>query len=108
MKYIKKYETIKNKYDCKVGDFIIGEYSAYDTFEKETLDFLNNNIGVIIEINNYQRQPIRVRYDKTIDRGNSSFPNNLNTWYFKREEILYCSDNRAELEPLLAAKKYNI
>jgi len=99
MKYLKTFEKINKP---KVGDYVICE--IVDKYYKDS-DFVNSNIGEIVEINidrfQNNRLPVTVSYKdyqgKIIDSINFEF-----------DEIKYWSKDKSELEHIIASKKYNL
>ena len=100
MKYLKTFERNKNP---QIGDYVICQ--EYDTND-DILKFINNNIGVLVEINNDHFNYL-IEYE--------NIPNNIIS-YFRHGnqrqmtlgEIIHCSDNKEDLELILNANKYNI
>ena len=109
MKYIKKFEEINNVVGPKIGDYVLcnekpNNYNDLDIF-------LSNNVGNLIEIINNPVYPYKVTYD--------NIPNNLksggfivkNSKFFRlfgKDELKYWSEDKKELEAILAGNKYNI
>ena len=115
MKYIKTYETIED--ELQIGDFVICKekensytYSIYSQDDYEKLQyFLENNIGLIKKKGKRATsQPYyKVFYDYLPDNIKQYFsPKNLRPIY--KEEILYHSSNKEDIEQILNAKKYNL
>jgi len=52
MKYIKTYESAEDK--PQIGDYIQIHYpdTQISTFNKEDVDFVNNNMGIVVDISN--------------------------------------------------------
>lgn len=67
--------------------------------------FLYNQIGIIISITE-RRHPYHVRYEDI--PGDIAYKFDKNWRDFDRDEILYFSKDRGELEDILAARKFNI
>ena len=102
------YEPTGND-SLKKGNYVICEEPAYP----ELFNFLNNNIGEVINFSTKQ-QRYSIRYEDV--------PNNLFTYFYKSmrksglgghryfnfSDIKYYSDNKEELELLLQTKKYNL
>jgi hypothetical protein len=101
MKFLKTYENLNGP---KVGDYVICEDP---NTRKPLYAFIKNRIGKIVEIDRDKFYPYIVRYNNIpedlIER--FSHPNFTNCRDFKRDEILYFSSTKEELENL---KKYNI
>lgn len=113
MKYIKTYESI-NK-EPKIGDWVI--VKDLD-FEPKYNDELSKCVGKIIDlkeneykedlINTYsvRSSPYFVEFEKLPKSIKSQFKHNIRTFY--KNEILFCSDNKEDLEAMIAAQKYNL
>lgn len=113
MEHLKLYETFISNYKNplpKVGQYVIMDAtsSSNSTFK----NFVENNIGEIVGLRKYFHltPDIRVEYENipesliliTDNRdGKSIFFNYI-------EDIKYISDDREELEAILASKKYNL
>ena len=119
MKYLKLYkENIEN--EPKIGDYVICEDSSL-SLDNITIDFISNNIGKIIGIDEFGQYYI-VKYDY------NTIPNLSKNWfgsisktgypptYSKEEdsrvmylsEIIKFSKDRTELEEYLMAIKYGL
>jgi len=114
MKYLKKYESIKNE-EPQIGDYVLVNsdisYNS-DKFEK----FISNSIGIIVKINlskslliKYKKIPANIkyvfRYRDTI-KGSSNQTNN--SILIGPNDILYYSKNKEDCEIYLAQQKYNL
>ena len=106
MKYLKKYEdTNINK--PKVGDYVLCEekYTENVTVQyQDVLNFISNNVGVIKFIRN---NDFYVAYNN-VPQELTRFFRDENSRRMENSEIKYWSDNKEELEAILASKKYNI
>jgi hypothetical protein len=104
MRYIKKFETIKNLENAWSGDYVICREE--DVLEPELSNFINNNVGTISHIaygiNFY------IYYDNVPENLKHRFNDVNGTRLMKKNEILMCSDNREELEYYVSANKYNL
>ena len=111
MKYLKRFEDI-NIDEPKVGDYVITfDNCDYGSKYNDYLDFVNNSIGKLYTIKNEYSDNYRVIF--------YNVPESIVQWFttnhydekylvVDREEILYWSKNKEELEHILAAKKYNL
>jgi len=115
MKYLKKFEDT-NVDEPKVGDYVIisdsMDYGShiYDAY----VYFVNNNIGKLYSIKN--------EYSDYSDYYRVLFyniPKDAEEWFSEnydgdkyiivdREDIVYWSKNKEDLEPYIQAKKYNL
>jgi len=109
MKHLKTFENINThlrtqKEEPKVGDYVICKeiYSTYPDVKKFTI----NNIGTIISTSEpypfvyliaYENVPYNIKY---------YFEND--TLYMSFKEIVEYSENKEDLEAILAANKYNL
>lgn len=121
MKYIKTYEQLDE--EPQIGDYVI--MTSYEWLN----EFLHNNIGQIVFIGTQnQNDNINVIYPSNIitddsyfrkitkyehdiyDKFSSIARNNkkVSLRIFERNEILYFSKNKEDLEAKIAAKKYNL
>ena len=102
MKHLKTFENI-NVNEPKIGDYAICNDSNKNYLNK----FLLTNIGKIVDINIYKYYPYIVNYDNVPEDYYEAFshPTYIDSRDFKREEILYFSEN---IEDLKAILKYNL
>jgi hypothetical protein len=91
MKYIKKYEELKDKNQPSVGDYVIISAEPGTGITPEVKD----RIGHISSMMN--NTLISVYYDE-----------GLELKHFHKNFILYLSKNREDLEFILNTKKYNL
>ena len=65
MKYLKLFEEISvTDTNLHVGDYIIIDATNYwPKLDKEVLEFINNNIGQIIEIVPYNKDSFYIKYE---------------------------------------------
>lgn len=110
MKYIKKFESnirlLKNYYVLCYENPIKFFYQEDDTNE-----FINNNVGKYIEIERDFDNPYKISYDNVPGKLLNDFiidENNNIIRYFSREEIIYFSKNKEDVETFLLSKKYNL
>lgn len=102
MKHIKLFEELNNSV-IKVGDYVIVNSTYVD--EEEIQNFFLNTIGKIILV---EGGYIEVKY--------KYIPNYIpvdgspagNSWIFQLEEILYWSEDKKDLESIIAGNKYNL
>jgi len=98
MKYIKTYEN--SQLEPQVGDYVAVKKPKMLAFPNPTaFDNLNKIfIGRIVgkKNNNYG-----VKYPK-------KFPNNIETWWIQRSEIIDFSKNKEDLKYIKQAQKYNL
>jgi hypothetical protein len=106
MKYIKKFEYRTKQ--PKVGDYVLVT-DIYVTIR----NFIENNIGQIIEIDKTIElsycvifENIPKEYDLYFGVGCKDDVDNCR--WFARREILNFSSNKEDIEYLLVAKKYNL
>jgi len=114
MKHLKTLETISN--DPQIGDYvIIKSYSPVD----EVNDFINNNIGQIIDISqskySFSKYRLSIIYDNIPSEIKQYFENNniKGTFYdgfrdYKFSDIIEYSKNKEDLEIILSSNKYNL
>ena len=103
--------------DPRVGDYVICEEMIFTGKEfNEICEFISNNIGQVIEINEIKRINKKfifytILYEE-IPNNLKSFAHfngkNINLRQMKREEIIKFSKDRNELEEYLTAKKYGL
>lgn len=79
----------------------IGDYIVINSNDKDYEEY-NNYIGKIAEIEVNRDHPRRTVYWTIFDN------NEEGRRYIFRYEITHWSENKEDLEPILAAKKYNI
>jgi hypothetical protein len=93
MKYIKQYE---NSNEPHIGQYAIGYNEKLSEPERSLLPTL---IGKITDIDS------RGLYVLTY---NINIYLNINKWYFHKQQLIYFSDNKEDLETILSANKYNL
>jgi hypothetical protein len=115
VKYLKRFEEV-NVDDPKVGDYAIFfdeigyiDSGVYVHFN-EYLYFINNNIGEIIKIENKDNYKYHVKFENVPIDIIRYFDFASDYYYlrFHKEEILYWSKDKKDLEPYIQAKKYNL
>lgn len=110
MKYLKMFEKVYQKQPSpKVGDYVIIDYNEYQI----TNNIINSKIGHITK-------KFDEKYDIYIELNDNELKimKNWHTlWNFKgniflltiyKNNIIYWSDNKEELEVILQSNKYNI
>lgn len=107
-KYIKEFESV-NIGEPKKGYWVICTENTY------LKDFLNNNVGYCYENEEEEvLHPFIVGYTNVPDDVEAEFNRvqykgkNLMSRVFDREEILYWSKNKKELQTIIAGNKYNL
>jgi len=86
--------NIKRFNKSKVVEPEIGDYVVVNYNKKSKIgELLGKSIGQITDHTNYKLY--RVKYGTT-------------DWMVNRNEIEYFSKNKEDLEPIIAAKKYNL
>lgn len=125
MKYIREYHqypTTENPWnidsvDSKVGDYVIVETIILDD---KIRDFVHNRIGQLVKITKWDEYSHFVKYEMNnfdifkdkkdiiifeIERENNK---DYVTIPMQWDELKYWSEDKEELEILLASKKYNL
>ena len=120
MKYLIIYENFKK--EPETGDYVICKEKSLIK-DVDVCDFISNNIGRIFHyINNDELDEYSVSKDYRYIIKYDNVPANINKYFrgmegFKqpeksrrmsRDEIIYWSKNREDLEAILDAKKYNL
>lgn len=119
MKHIKVFELFGQKVnDAKVGDYVICHINeSYDDQQILTDDFLNNNVGKLIDINVEFRheQSWYVRFEKIpkniTDTSNElykSFNFKNKTAGFYDDEIDFWAKTKKDVLLMRDVKKYNL
>lgn len=120
MNHLKMYENFVKNSSLKEGDYIIAHYNfgvRIEEFDEKFIDFLHNNIGQVVEIDDEiddSDKTIRVKYNLTSKNKNDSvifyFPENSDiiSLDFKHLEILHKSEKEEDLKYILNANKYNL
>jgi len=105
MKYLKKYED-STKDEPQIGDYVICEQK--EGFAKIHINsIIRNNIGIILEITD--KENYIVYYDCDIPQMLKRFFNDrVNSRIILKNEIIYFSPNKEDLEVILSANKYNL
>jgi len=103
----KIYESIND------GEPEIGDYVICDPDFRNLFNFINNNIGQIINYPSTTDKYV-IKYENVPESIYSFFDVNISlsghTYkrYFQRDEIIYWSKNKEDLEHLIQSKKYNL
>lgn len=123
MKIYKFNESTQNKYN--IGDYIIanevhnnddGTIITSFVSEKDINEFLNNNIGQIIEPTEEIMKEYNDKYDYYVSyeyvpkiyKYDFFFFDNYSIRPFNEDEIVFCSPNKKDLEFYIDANKYNL
>jgi hypothetical protein len=106
MKYIKTYEEVYSfTYDIdtdppKIGDYVIMRSTANNN---ELKQFIENSVGQIIEEDGDE---ITIDFSDIPEKLKQYFILSTRPYHYKL--LQYWSDNKEELEEILAQKKYNL
>jgi len=108
MKYIKKFGKITD-INITIGDYVI----CTDNISVPRNDFIKDKIGryVAYNKNGVSGYKYMIEYDLTNITSYLSgyiWKEYNNAMVFKISDILYCSNNKEELEMILATNKYNL
>ena len=119
MKYLKKFEkgTIHDiNIRPKIGDYVISNWK-YE-FDKEWENYINNNIGQVIKVENkFKRVIYQCKYEASNKfsrkyNDSSLFYEENDTYYinmaFEIFDMRKFSSDKKDLEALLTAKRYNL
>jgi len=121
MKYINQYEAVTPQ--PRIGDYVLCELDPIvNDQDKKLINFVENNIGVIIErkltkssFGEYNRKKFfysieyeNMRAGRDYDSTYSMKDGTTNVILVFRTEIQYFSNNREDIEAILTAKKYNL
>jgi hypothetical protein len=115
MRYLKTYEAIND--NLQIGDYVI---CKTDTGDEKILNFLENNIGQYVRyITNKKEVVDNFRY--VIEYNNIPFELSNYSYTFSyeidipnicmrvdRDEIIFNSKNKEDLEAIIQSKKYNL
>ena len=114
MKYIKTFEINKNK-KIKIGYYVYckenpSNSSLTDKEKNKVLSFVENNIGQIVKCDQDDKYQYTVKYENIPKELIKYFNLNLcdSCRYMTREEIIYFSPIKEEVELKIATNKYNI
>ena len=106
---VRKFNENINENEPEIGDYVICH--SDESGEKSLNEFTSVNIGIIIDKTSKDmiNYPYSIKYDDLPSKLSSYTNNNdYNTIPFKKEEILYFSKNKEDLELILNTKKFNI
>jgi hypothetical protein len=111
---IKYFETFKEKSEPKVGDYVICKekrqhYSLTPVLYDNALTFIDNNVGQIYSIDSkgqYFVEYFNVPFNIRLHFDDSKYADNCRLML--REEILYFSSSKEEMELKLLSMKFNI
>ena len=113
--YLKTYENFKK--EPEAGDYVI--CNENNNLSSNICNFISNNIGKIVYyINNDEFKKYNVQKDYRYIIEYDNIPANIQTYFsytvaedcrrMSRDEIIYWSKNREDLEAIIDAKKYNL
>lgn len=103
MKYLKRYEEIDRQPEA--GDYVVCE----DRFSKTLNYYLSENIGRILIKDHIAKGVFNIEYNDNMTYYiNYQYFNLKNRRTFRRDEIIFFSENRQDCEAFLNSKKYNI
>ena len=108
MNHLQIYEKFfENTKRLNIGDFVICKNEDPLT-PKNIREFIENTIGKYIEYN--EDDGVDFRYIIKYDKPTKEFIEYENgfEYYCSRNEILYFSKNKKDLELILNSKKYNL
>lgn len=108
MKYLKSYENLNQP---QIGDYVILTSKEKYRRPQYVINFLNNNIGKIIDIIDNNNQNIIVKYDHITDEIKNSNYAQLITehiWSAEESEIMYINKDKKKLEKYIIIQKYNL
>ena len=101
MKYLKKYESLTPP---EIGDYVY--CNTYDNEEKNLQNFLNTNLGKIIDTNKVEDEFL-IEFENLPDNLQNYSDTSDNIW-FDKDEILHWSKNPKDLEIYISVNKYNL
>lgn len=110
MKYIKKFESLKD--ELHIGDYILMNITSSDIYFQH---FINNNLGKLVRIDpicdvfgtEYDKEVI-VRYKKIPQRLRIYFYNEGNTKRFLISDVVSFGKTPEDVELRIASNKYNL
>ena len=109
MKHVKHYESIINE-EPQMGYYVLMRSSLHlDKYTEETVNFINNTIGQIINDYTNERnieKNVYVKYENVPIKLKKTFQNNARM--YKYSQIVYCSKNKEDIEAIFASNKYNL
>ena len=108
MKYIKKFENIKD--EPKVGDYVLAKYDIKNdsnTVINNLKKFIDNTIGIVIEVEKYLGYSyVYIKYDNISENIINFFKNN--TKKFNINSIVDYDKDLETLKYKIEANKFNI
>ena len=115
---ITNFKIFEKNNEPKIGDYVICyiDFSGIKSLPDAIYDiegFVNTNIGEIIGITDDSKNNYKIFYnlpDEMILAIHSSVPptDRERTFYFNKDNILFCSNKKEECELFLKSKKYNL
>ena len=106
---MKHLKTFENNTNILVGDYVVCDETGTMFNDSDIIDFINNNVGRVVEIIKYQHQqeyPYMVKY--------ANIPHIL-VGYFRSSirgmatnDIIYHSKNKEDAKTFLTANKYKL
>jgi len=105
MKHIKQFENFEEDFEeePRVGYFVICEVTNSAMGSAALAEHVNTNIGKITSVDNYQTDyPYHILYE------DYAIGKNFETTVVCRDEIKYFAKNKADLETIIEAEKYNM
>ena len=110
MKHLKQFEFL-NQNEPQIGDYVLCHEEDVED-DDDLTNFIDNNIGKIIGIDNTNTVPFDVEYENVPDNIRYHFTfYTSNDRLMTRKEIIYFSPNKPnkeELEAIKQANKFNI
>jgi len=107
MKHLKLFEN--DNTNIKVGDYLIGTLSdVEDDFMEDFADFLETNIGKVVDIklyNNDKNFMYIVEYDGMSEDFEEIFNNPTSVTDY---DVLFSSSNKDDLQVYIESGKYNL
>jgi len=105
MIYIKRFENLKGESPV-VGDYVILDVKPTESTDFIFVNFIDTHIGKVIDINYRASLPYTVEFDDIVPYQRSQ--RSQNNMGFDRNEIVYFSSSKEELEIKMNIKKYNL
>jgi len=100
----KLYEKLNDNGAPNIGDYVI----CSDHENNNHDNFFKNKIGKILNINYDKIYTHAITYDNIPDRLYDNIIKGKRTIGVKRNNIIYWSENKEELEQMLQANKFNL
>ena len=115
---ITKFKIYESVDAPKIGDYVICRDMTLENYtnENETLNFLANNIGQISRFTSAEDDVLTIyKYFITFDNIPKNISHNFNIHdkyksgrAFSKDEIIYSSPNKKDVEIFLVQNKYNL